>query len=48
MGCIVHGVAKSQTRLSLHFALLVGMQIDIATMENGMEIILKTRNKTTI
>ena len=29
-------------------ALLVGMQIDIATMENSMEITLKTRNKTTI
>ena len=28
--------------------LLVGMQIDIATMENSMEIPLKTRNRTTI
>ena len=27
---------------------LVGMQIDTATMEDGMEIPLKTRNKTTI
>ena len=26
----------------------VGMQIDRATMENSMEISLKTRNKTTI
>jgi len=30
------------------FAPLVGMLIDIATMEDGMEIPLKTRNKTTI
>ena len=30
------------------FAQLVGMQIDTATMENNMEISLKTRNKTTI
>ena len=29
-------------------ALLVGKQIDTATMENSMEIPLKTRNKTTI
>ena len=29
-------------------ALLVGMQIDTATMENGIKISLKTRNKTTI
>ena len=29
-------------------ALLVGMRIDRATMENSMEIPLKTRNKTTI
>ena len=29
-------------------ALLVGMQIDTATMEDGMEIPLKTGNKTTI
>ena len=29
-------------------ALLVGMQIDIATMGINMEISLKTRNKTTI
>jgi len=29
-------------------ALLVGIQIDTATMENNMEISLKTRNKTTI
>ena len=29
-------------------ALLVGMKIDTATMEDGMEIPLKTRNKTTI
>ena len=29
-------------------ALLVGRQIDTATMEDGMEIPLKTRNKTTI
>ena len=28
--------------------LLVGMQIDIATVENSMEIPLKTRNRTTI
>ena len=28
-------------------ALLVGMQIDITTTENNMEISLKTRNKTT-
>ena len=28
--------------------LLVGMLIDTATMEDGMEISLKTRNKTTI
>ena len=30
------------------FAQLVGMQIDTATLENNMEISLKTRNKTTI
>ena len=29
-------------------ALLVGMQIETAIMENSMEIRLKTRNKTTI
>ena len=29
-------------------ALLVEMQIDTDTMENSMEIPLKTRNKTTI
>ena len=29
-------------------ALLVGKQIDIATMEMSMEIPLKTRNKTAI
>jgi len=29
-------------------ALLVGMQIDTAAMENSMDIPLKTRNKTTI
>ena len=29
-------------------ALLVGMQIDIVTMKNIMEIYLKTRNKTTV
>ena len=29
-------------------ALLVEMYIDTATMEDGMEIPLKTRNKTTI
>ena len=29
-------------------ALLVGMYIDTATMEDGMQIPLKTRNKTTI
>ena len=29
-------------------ALLVGMQIDTATMEKTMEIPLKTRNKTTV
>ena len=29
-------------------ALLVGMYIDTATMENSMEIPLKTRNKTTM
>ena len=29
-------------------ALLVGMYIDTATMENSMEIYLKTMNKTTI
>ena len=29
-------------------ALLVGMQIDITTMENNMDISLKTRNKTTL
>ena len=29
-------------------ALLVGMQIDTATMENSMEISLKTRNKTPV
>ena len=29
-------------------ALLVGMQTDTATMEDGTEIPLKTRNKTTI
>ena len=29
-------------------ALLVEMQIDIATTENSMEISLKTKNKTTI
>ena len=29
-------------------ALLVGMLIDTATMEDGMEIPLKSRNKTTI
>ena len=28
--------------------LWVGMQIDIATIENSMEIPLKTRNRTTI
>ena len=28
--------------------LLVGMEIDAATMEDSMEIPLKTRNKTTI
>ena len=28
--------------------LWVGMQIDIATMENSMEIPLKTKNRTTI
>ena len=27
---------------------LVGMQIDITTMENSMEMPLKSRNKTTI
>ena len=30
------------------FALLMGMQIDTATMHSSMEIPLKTRNKTTI
>ena len=30
------------------FALLVGIQVDIATMEDSMEIPQKTRNKTTI
>ena len=30
------------------FVLLMGMQIDIAIMEDGMEIPLKTKNKTTI
>ena len=29
-------------------ALFVGMEIDTATMEDGLEIPLKTRNKTTI
>ena len=29
-------------------ALLVGMQIDTATVEDGMEVPLKTRNKVTI
>ena len=29
-------------------ALLVGMQTDTVTMENSMEISLKTKNKTTI
>ena len=29
-------------------ALLVGMEIDTATMENSMDIPLKTRNKTNI
>ena len=29
-------------------ALLVGMKIDTATMEDGMETPLKSRNKTTI
>ena len=29
-------------------ALLMGMQIDAATMEDGMEIPLKSRSKTTI
>ena len=29
-------------------ALLAGMQIDTTTMENNMEISLKTRNKTTL
>ena len=29
-------------------AQFVGMQIDIATVEDGMEILLKTKNKTTI
>jgi len=29
-------------------ALLVGVQTDIATMENSMELPLKTRNKATI
>ena len=29
-------------------ALLVGMQIDTATVEDGMEITLKTRNKVNI
>ena len=29
-------------------ALLVGMQIDIVTMEKCMETSLKTRNKTTV
>ena len=29
-------------------ALLMGMEIDTATMEDGMEIPLKTRNKTII
>ena len=29
-------------------ALLVGMQMDTATMKNSMEIPLKTKNKTTL
>ena len=29
-------------------ALLVGMQTDVATMKDGMEVIFKTRNNTTI
>ena len=29
-------------------ALLVGMEIDTAAMENSMEILQKTRNKATI
>ena len=29
-------------------SLLVGMSIDTATLEDGMEISLKTRNKTTM
>ena len=29
-------------------ALLVGMQIDTATVENSMEVSLKTRNKTPV
>ena len=37
------GVDKGNTR-----ALLVGIEIDTATMKDGMKIPLKTRNKTTI
>ena len=29
-------------------ALLVGIQTDTTTMENSMEILLKTRNRTTV
>ena len=29
-------------------ALLVGMEIDTGTMENSMEVLVKTKNRTTI
>ena len=35
-------------RKDISLALLTGMQTDIITMENTMEIPLKTRNKTTM
>ena len=44
----VHGVTKSQTRLSnfTHLTLLVGLQTETGTMENSVEIPLKTGNRT--
>ena len=41
-------VLEGAWRKGSALALLVGMQIDTATVEDGMEAPLKTRNKATI
>ena len=41
-------IVNAEAREPSCTALLVGMQIDTATMHSSMEIPLKTRNKTTI